>query len=477
MLAAVVSAGCLAWGAGPAAGPASAANPPENIPLGAVPEICESEASSECQRWLLGRLDAARAELGLASYVLPADFLTLSADKQIFILANLDRVAYGITPISGLNSALDEAAKAGVRASDDPRPPSVEAPWEGFGSDWADASPLRSYYMWMYDDGWRGPNLDCTSPTAPGCWGHRHVILGEGVALPQPEVLGVATGESNSGEVGTALLVSSHPGASTYYTWAQAQNEGAGGSKGAGEGSGGSKGGGEGSGGSKGGGEGSGESKGGGEGSGGSKGGGGEGSGGGGSSEPPQGCSSVSGWGRVRSAGVESLNFLMELSTTPTASEHLEVGLRVPDLGLLRLTTVTHASCLATAGGHEFRASGPAVLAGVSGYSATFSIVLGDWSVSVSLEVSRGSTMIYKLTGARVSVGSFRVLTSVSHGHMLKRNSSAVHFGKAHRARRGPSALRRTAGVEDLTAVRRGHVRRHVRVAKDHHRGVRKAPA
>ncbi len=204
---------------------ANAADPPANIPLGSMPASCSQESSAECQQWLLSRLDAARESLGLPAYQLPGDFLSLSADKQIFILADLDRSAYGYTPISGLNAALDEAAAAGVRSETDPRPPSTEAPWNGFGSDWASTGPLLAYYLWMYDDGYPGPNLDCGSPTASGCWGHRHVILGEGLPLPQPEVVGVATGQSPSG---TALIVSSHTGAATYYTWAQAESEGAG---------------------------------------------------------------------------------------------------------------------------------------------------------------------------------------------------------------------------------------------------------
>ena len=153
---------------------------------------------------------------------------SLSADRQIFILTDLDRSAYGYTPISGLNTALDEAAAEGVRNGTDPRPPSAESPWRGFGSDWASTGPLLAYYLWMYDDGYPGPNLDCASPGASGCWGHRHVILGEGLSLPQPEVLGVATNPGGGGRGGTALIVSSHAGASTYYTWAEAESEGAG---------------------------------------------------------------------------------------------------------------------------------------------------------------------------------------------------------------------------------------------------------
>jgi hypothetical protein len=51
-------------------------------------------------------LDAARASMGLGPYVLPRNSRSLSADKQIFILANLDRLAYGLTPIAGLSAAV-----------------------------------------------------------------------------------------------------------------------------------------------------------------------------------------------------------------------------------------------------------------------------------------------------------------------------------------------------------------------------------
>jgi hypothetical protein len=207
---------------------ASAANLSANIPLGQMPAACRQESSPECEQWLLASLNAARATLGLSSYRVPADFLSLSADRQVFILTDLDRVAYGYTPISGLSSALDQAAAAGVRQEIDPLPPALEAPWRGFGSDWASTGPLLAYYLWMYDDGYPGANLDCSSPGARGCWGHRRVILGEAVTLAKPEVVGVASGQSARGFAGTALIVSSHPGAQTYYTWTQAEGEGAG---------------------------------------------------------------------------------------------------------------------------------------------------------------------------------------------------------------------------------------------------------
>lgn len=210
--------------AGAAALPASAADPPENIPLGSEPSSCSVETSAACEEWVAGRLNAARAKLGLAPYKLPAAFVRMAPDHQTLILADLDRTAYAYTTIYGLNANLTEAAKEGVRQRTDPMPPSSGGPWQGFGSDWASTGPLVAYYLWMYDDGYGSPNADCTSPKASGCWGHRHVILGEGLPLPQPVLLGAAT-EPN---LGSALIVSSDGSTSSYYTWAQAQREGAG---------------------------------------------------------------------------------------------------------------------------------------------------------------------------------------------------------------------------------------------------------
>jgi hypothetical protein len=365
---------------------AGAGNPPANIPLGSMPASCSQESSAECQQWLLSRLDAARESLGLPAYQLPGDFLSLSADKQIFILADLDRSAYGYTPISGLNTALDEAAAAGVRSETDPRPPSTEAPWNGFGSDWASTGPLLAYYLWMYDDGYPGPNLDCGSPAASGCWGHRHVILGEGLPLPQPEVVGVATGQSPSG---TALIVSSHTGAATYYTWAQAQSEGAGSGSGGGTGT---------------------EEK----------------------TEPPPTPSPGGGeempeppptpppageeetptppppppakCSRIGGAATISISALHgrvsdELTTTLSSKQSLQSSITYPSVGVVRLTRLTSAGCSVTGSNREFHGVGSATLNGVGGYTATFTFFVGPSRSTFSLKLMKGSKQRLRVSG------------------------------------------------------------------------------
>ena len=351
---------------------ARAADPAANIPLGSMPAACSQESSAECQQWLLSRLDAARETLGLPAYGVPANFLALSADRQIFILADLDRSAYGYTTISGLNTALDEAAAAGVRNGTDPRPPSTESPWNGFGSDWASTGPLLAYYLWMYDDGYPGPNLDCPSPGASGCWGHRHVILGEGLPLPQPVVLGVATGQGTSGRGGTALIVSSHPGAATYYTWAQAQSEGAGG-----------------------------------------------GTGGGKEPEPPPTPPPPPGGEeppkppppppparctRVGGAGTMSVSVLRgrlsnQLSTSLSSRQSLQTTITYPPVGVVRLSALTSASCTVTGSGREFHGVGSARVNGAGGYTASFTIFVGPSRSTFSLQVTKGSTLRLRMTG------------------------------------------------------------------------------
>jgi Divergent InlB B-repeat domain len=209
------------------AGTAAALTPSENIPLGSEPSSCSNETSSECEHWTIERLNAARAQLGLPAYELPESFTGLAPDKQLLILTDLDRTAYDYTPVYGLNSNLSEAAQAGVREKRDPTTPATGGPWKGFGSDWASTNALIGYYLWMYDDGYGSPNGDCTSPNAPGCWGHRKVILGEAVTLPQPQLMGAAAG-STPRNAGTALIISANNTTTSYYTWTQAQQEGAG---------------------------------------------------------------------------------------------------------------------------------------------------------------------------------------------------------------------------------------------------------
>lgn len=83
----------------PAAG---AADPSSNF---VVSPNCSGPAP--CLAEAIQFLDQARASLGEAPYQLPAGFASLDPARQAFVLTNLDRLAAGLRPITGLTTALD----------------------------------------------------------------------------------------------------------------------------------------------------------------------------------------------------------------------------------------------------------------------------------------------------------------------------------------------------------------------------------
>lgn len=180
-VAAAVALGVAGGGAASAAAP----NPPRNIALGRLPAICNSDGrGSVCEHAAMHALNDARETLHLGAYRVPPGFTTMPASHQWLILANIDRAAYHLRPISGIASALNAFARAGAQRRTDPDPWSLlqSLPGQmliGFGSNWAggQANALLAYYGWMYDDGYRSGNLACATPSASGCWGHRHNIL------------------------------------------------------------------------------------------------------------------------------------------------------------------------------------------------------------------------------------------------------------------------------------------------------------
>ncbi|HVW82149.1 MAG TPA: hypothetical protein VHB69_14550 [Mycobacteriales bacterium] len=145
----------------------------------------------------------ARAGEGLAPLVLPNDFDTLSVPEQLLALTNIERVDRDLAPVSALSSRLDSLAAAGAAAGTDPAFPS---PLDGTsaGSNWfGGTSSLLAMFEWMYDDGPGSGNLDCTASTLPGCWEHRHTILGTGqqgaaaVGYDNPIAMGAAAGNGS----------------------------------------------------------------------------------------------------------------------------------------------------------------------------------------------------------------------------------------------------------------------------------------
>ncbi|HXR28730.1 MAG TPA: hypothetical protein VN772_04050 [Solirubrobacteraceae bacterium] len=233
LTAAAALAACALVLAAAAAAANAPADPARNIPLGLLPGSCRgAPRGAGCENASLRALDGARAKLGLGPYQVPKDFVALVPARQWLILSDLDRLTYRLPPIGGLALALDRVAKAGALAHSDPDPLPLLRQLHneasiGFASNWAGGQPnaLIAYYGWMYDDGYGGPNIDCSTPSGAGCWGHRHDILAfaQGGAL----VMGAAAlGGANS--YALTIVDTTRPAWPYSYSWARAKRDGAG---------------------------------------------------------------------------------------------------------------------------------------------------------------------------------------------------------------------------------------------------------
>ena len=182
--------------------PASAAglaDPAQNVPESPSywPTCSQAGATSQtCFDAVVAAINHARSLEGVAPMVLPAGFASLSPAQQTFVVSNLERVDRGLAPVAGMVDSLNTLAATAASNDADP----MLSGWtvgtfraNAWGSIWAgDLNPLAADYDWMYNDGWSSTgsiNLDCTSPSDAGCWGHRHVILSTGNNL----ITGVAT--------------------------------------------------------------------------------------------------------------------------------------------------------------------------------------------------------------------------------------------------------------------------------------------
>jgi hypothetical protein len=221
----VVASAAAAWGG---------KDPASNTPIGRLPRSCSREPTGpKCINVAVYYLDKARKRSGLPPYALPANFPSLKPTRQLFILVNLDRVQYGLPPITGMTSELNHAAlTSGVLVADDPHPSDttgLTTVWPGWAGEFRNA-PF-AYEAWVWDDGIGSNNPRCTSTDHSRCWGHRHSVLwkfGGGSIL----AMGVAAGrDSSRHQLGYAYIFVG--GSSAYkpeytYTWKQAVADGAG---------------------------------------------------------------------------------------------------------------------------------------------------------------------------------------------------------------------------------------------------------
>ena len=154
------------------------ADPSVNVPrTPAIEAACSAGDGAACQSAAVEAIDLARASEGVGPLRLPAGYDEMNGSQQLLVLADLERTARGLPGFTGLSASLDALAGQGARADNDPAGP-AGTQW---GSNWAggEASALLADYDWMYDDGPGSPNLDCSGPSAPGCWDHRRNILAD----------------------------------------------------------------------------------------------------------------------------------------------------------------------------------------------------------------------------------------------------------------------------------------------------------
>ncbi|MHB1731888.1 MAG: CAP domain-containing protein [Ferrimicrobium acidiphilum] len=193
-----------------------------------------------CLQAALVSLNAGRASEGLPNVQLPSNFDSLPRIDQLFILINEERVVRGLPPVYGIASALQSDALTGAQNNADPvltaNIPSD--PYGNYASIYAfNYSTIADVFEWMYDDGYGGTNYDCTTPTSPGCWGHRENILAT-TNSGYSEIMGVASVNTNfAASTGTYMekdaaifvpIATSDLSQMTYiYTWAQAVADGA----------------------------------------------------------------------------------------------------------------------------------------------------------------------------------------------------------------------------------------------------------
>jgi hypothetical protein len=144
------------------------ANPAVNVPPQVVPHCTATpvdDTSAGCIESILHNINYARSLEGLGAMILPSGYATDFVPVQQLIIADEERGDRGLSQFAGLDPALNTAALTGAQGDADPTAP-VGSQDTGWGSNFAqDSTPLGADYAWMYDDGYGGTNLDCTSPT------------------------------------------------------------------------------------------------------------------------------------------------------------------------------------------------------------------------------------------------------------------------------------------------------------------------
>ena len=207
-LAALAAGACLLLAAGASAAQAATAGivPPRN-------------PASDCNAgggMGVAGIDSCRAQEGIGPLRLPSNWSALTPVQQGFVLINLERVNRGLPAIVGLSAPLNGLASSAAASGSDP---SFPAGGVAGGGIWAGSpSVLAADYLWMYVDGPGGDNLDCTSGSDRGCWGHREIILWN--RTPGPLVSGGGFATAGGTDSLSYLVLSGYSTANLTFTWA-----------------------------------------------------------------------------------------------------------------------------------------------------------------------------------------------------------------------------------------------------------------
>ena len=149
---------------------------PQVMPACSITPV--DDDSSGCIDSVLHNINYARYLEGLGPLVLPIGYAGDPVPEQQLIITDEERGDRGLPGFTGLDPALDTAAQTAAAGNTDPAPP-TGFDYTSAGSIFAlDYTPLGADFAWMYNDGYGGTNVDCTSSTGTECWGHRDNILG-----------------------------------------------------------------------------------------------------------------------------------------------------------------------------------------------------------------------------------------------------------------------------------------------------------
>jgi hypothetical protein len=191
-------------------------------------------STPQCEAAEIAATNDARAGEGVGAMRLPSNFFSLTPEEQLFVVTDIERVGRGEPPVAGLSTVVNGYAQSGAASNSDPRFNFAAIPssnWWGSNVVSGALNALDANYTWMYEDGYGGYNVDCTSPGAAGCWGHRANVLTSthgGTLVMGAGDVGQRTGLQVLSELFVAV---SNPGdlPPLYYTWADAVAAGAGG--------------------------------------------------------------------------------------------------------------------------------------------------------------------------------------------------------------------------------------------------------